>query len=69
MQQSMSLSIDSFYSSKEISLRVLSLDFSDALDKFRNECTTDSENIQAYPNFFSKIITDKTTTITIKAFM
>ena len=61
----MSLIIDTLYSSKEIFLRVLILDSSDALDKISHECITDSEKIQAHPNFFIKIIPDKTTTITI----
>ena len=66
MQQLMSLSIDSLYSSREIFLRVLILESFDALDKISYECITDSAKIQAHPNFFIKIMSDKTTTITIK---
>ena len=66
MQQLMSLCIDSLYSSREIFLRVLILESFYALDKISYECITDSEKIQTYPNFFIKIIPDKTRTITIK---
>ena len=66
MQQLMSLSIDSLYSSREIFLRVLILESFDALDKISYQCITDSAKIQANPNFFIKIMSDKTTTITIK---
>ena len=64
----MSLIIDTLHSSKEIFLRVLILEPSDALDKISSECITDKERMQAHPNLFIEIISDKTTTITIRDF-